>query len=279
MLKIFNYPGIKLQYCPLINSIINEAKDVDTFVEPFCGTASVLINLSKDFKKKVVNDLSPDIIRILKSFRDGNYEQLVKMYNDIASEFGNIKDSKEAYYNFRNVYNSRYYNNNKCIEKGFFLHIASRAAINSLFRVGPNGFNQSYGRRGNLIKMTKQEFDEIQKILLDTIFYTESYNNIIDIYDDKNVLFFLDPPYVDRKIKGSYKDENLFDQNKFLNIIGKAKGKIIYTDIYDETILERLEFISGYKWNYQIFVNKQNISPGKNKETKIDYRETIYYNF
>ena len=53
MLKIFNYPGIKLQYCPLINSIINEAKDVDTFVEPFCGTASVLINLSRILKRKL----------------------------------------------------------------------------------------------------------------------------------------------------------------------------------------------------------------------------------
>ena len=232
-IRTINYPGIKLQYCDIINSIINKAENVDTYVEPFCGSASILLYLNKSFDKKIINDLSQDIIRILKSFRDGTYEQLVKMYEDIANEFGNIKDNKEAYYNFRNTYNSRYYNKDKSIEKGFFLYICSRAAINSLFRVGPNGFNQSFGRRGNTLKLSEQEFNYVKNILLDTIFYNDSYDKILEIYDDTNVLYFLDPPYVDRKVQGSYINENLFNQDKFLNIIGNLKGKVVYTDIYD----------------------------------------------
>lgn len=272
--QILNYPGIKLKYCDQINEKINQLQEIDVFVEPFCGTTSVTLNLDRDFKRKVINDLSRDIIRVIKSFRDGSFKELADMYADVANNIGDIKKSKEAYYKFRDEGNKKYYGKDT-IEEGFFLHMASRAAINSLFRVGPNGFNSSYGARGNVMLITEKEFVEIQTILKDCIFYNQDYVDMLDIYDDTNVLFFLDPPYVDRKVQGSYKDEDKFNQDKFLTRIKNLKGKVIYTDVPSDYIIDFL----GSGWNSEVFVNKKNISPGKNKDKKIDYKEAIYCNF
>ncbi len=273
-IRIFNYPGCKIKYVDKINELIDKAEGTEVFVEPFCGTASVTLNLTRDFKRKVINDLSRDVIRIIKSFRDGSYDMLSGMYDKVAEVCGNIKTDKDAYYNFRDTYNALHYNKNTVTE-GFFLYMASRAAINSLFRVGPNGFNQSYGARANTMTMTKDEFDKVQTILKDCVFYNQGYADLLDIYDDTNVLFFLDPPYVDRKVQGSYKDENLFNQDTFLSKVKALKGKVIYTDVYSDYIIEQL----GEGWKYEIFVDKKNVSPGRNKEDKIDYQEAIYYNF
>lgn len=273
-IRIFNYPGCKIKYIDTINKLVSQAEGVEVFVEPFCGTVSVTLNLEKDFRRKVINDLSRDVMRIIKSFRDGIYSDLVEIYASVANEFGNIKEDKEAYYKFRDTYNERCYNKDMLME-GFFLYMASRAAINSLFRVGPRGFNQSYGARANTLTMTEEEFNRVQAILKECIFYNTGYTEILDIYDDENVLFFLDPPYVDRKIQGSYKDENLFNQDTFLSKVKNLKGKVIYTDVYSDYIVEQL----GTSWKYDIFVDKKNVSPGRNKEDKIDYQEAIYYNF
>lgn len=271
--RLLNYPGCKIIHLEAINEIIDLVKDVDTYIEPFCGTASVLLNLKKDFERKIINDLSIDIIRVIKSYRDGEYSQILDMYDAIDKEFGVIKGNKENFYNWRNTYNERYYRTNT-IEEGFYLSIVSRAAINSMFRVGPSGFNQSYGDRTNKLAITEDIFNNIKNILLNTVIYNENYKKILEIYDAENVLFFLDPPYEERKVKGSYKSENIFSQKDFINNIKILKGKIIYTDIFNQDIMDKL----GEGWNYKLLKAKRTIAPNKDRNN-VSYQEAIYYNF
>jgi len=271
--RLFNYPGCKIKFVDQINSIIDRS-DASNYYELFCGTATVRLNLTNNFERYYLNDLSKEVIRIIKSFRDGAYEQLAEMYVLISDEFGDIQHSKEAYYNFRDKYNERYFNSDTLYE-GFYLYIVSRASINSLFRVGPSGFNQSFGNRGGKLNLTEEDFGIVKAKLNNTTISMEDYFSIMksQLSSDEN-LFFLDPPYSDRKIKGSYKDEDAFDGDLFLERIRDAKANIVYTDILNDRIIDALP-----GWKYEVMSEKKNVSPGRNVGDRVDFSEAIYYNF
>lgn len=270
-MRIFNYPGCKISYSDFINSKISEIENVNTFVEPFCGTASISLNLNRKFNDIIINDNSKSVIRIIKSFRDGSFNQLFSMYKEIENNFGNIRESKEAYYNFRNSYNKKYFNTDT-IEEGFFLYIVSKATINSLFRIGPNGFNNSFGNRGNKISLSEYDFNEIKYKLLSYEILNTDYLEIIKKYDSINTLFFLDPPYVERMIQGSYETEKSFDKNKFIDVINNIKGKIIYTDVYSDLLMNKL----NDKFTFEQLRDKKTIRPGKTDKSITNYIEGIF---
>lgn len=270
--QLFNYPGNKIKYCQQINRLVRNSGVSKLFVEPFCGTASVMLNLDMDFEKYVINDHSREVVTIINAFKQCNYSDLEDMYEEVEAKYGSIKADKEAYYNFRNEYNSKWFNTGT-IEEGLFLYIASRAAINSLFRIGPSGFNQSYGRRGDRLTMTQQDFEEIKKKLKISTVLNTDYKEVISEFDSKDTLFFVDPPYYERKIKGSYKDEEIFNQDDYLEILLVSEAKIIYTDVLSEYIQDKLG------WNYEIINSRKNVSPGNNKGEGTDFTEVIYYNF
>lgn len=279
MIRIFNYPGCKANFIQQLDPLVSRAANLgcSSYVEPFCGTASVLINCAGRtdfgvpmFQRLHASDLSREVLTILSAFRDGEYEALVRMYDSIRLEFGSIRE-KEAYYAFRDEYNRRYFGSGT-VEEGFFLHVAARAAINSMFRVGPNGFNQASGLRGDSIALTPSEFAAVKHTLSRTDLARMDYMKRFSELDSDDTLWFLDPPYELRPVQGSYHGESEFSGNDFISAVKSLRGRVIYTDVYSEDILRATGF------NYSTLGAKKNISPGRNTGAH-DYIEAVYYNF
>ena len=141
-----------------------------------------------------------------------------------------------------------------------------------MFRIGPNGFNQASGLRGDSIALTQGEFGLVKSILTRADLRNADYRERFETLDSNETVWFLDPPYELRPVQGSYEGEDKFSSNEFLDAVSSLKGKIIYTDVYSEDIVNA----TGFK--HSILSAKKNISPGRNQGSH-DYLEAVYYNF
>ncbi len=233
-MKILELPIVNEKLYINVNEIIGKTPAAKTFVEPFCGSTSMFLNLSHRFKKVIANDVSKDVIRIFKSLRDTTHAQLIEMRDAVMSEFGNISNNVDSMNFFVKSCEAKY-GSDKMIERGLFLYIAS---------------NQNIMNEANL--------KAAQSRLLDTIFYSENFDMMINIYDDNDVIFFFNPPYIINK--------GIFDYENFIKSFGRIKGKIIYVDVYDKNTLKALKNATGKKWKHVDIDHA-------------DYKESVYYNF
>ena len=105
-------------------------KDIDTFVDLFCGSAIVSMNTKAN--KYILNEIDVYLINLYKLFMDKNSEDIISHIENRIEEFelpkertrrcayqgdlNNIEKYKKAYMKFRN-----YYNNNKMRKEHFIL--------------------------------------------------------------------------------------------------------------------------------------------------------------
>lgn len=268
-IRFSRYAGSKLHFIERFNTITS-GLDCTTYVEPFFGSGAVFFNLTKEYDKYVINDVNPHVINAVMSFKNGTYEQYEAVLQLVARDFGNIRESKESYYNFRNWFNEKYFGkNNDVITEGFMFHMLMNSCINSLVRIGPNGFNQSYGNR--LFVVDRKTFVELNERLNKNVVITsKNYTDVIKEHDSSRTLFFLDPPYFVRNEVGYHKTYAENDLNEFISLIKPLTGKIVYTDIACD-----LHDLLG--WNMYNTKVLSNISPLRRAET--GNQEVFFSNF
>jgi DNA adenine methylase len=269
MNRFSRYAGSKMHLVERFNSITKDLQK-KIYVEPFFGSGAIFFNLDAEYDLYVINDINEHVINSVRAFREGTYVEYVKEKDRVFAEFGDIRNDKAAYYNFRNAFNERHLGK-KTVTEGFQLHFLMNACINSMLRFGPNGMNQSYGNR--FFFMKDGEFDVIKSRLTKNVVITsEDYRTVIDRYDSADTLMFLDPPYFVRPEVGystSITENGLLD---FLEFIKSLKGSVVYTDIscsiHDGSL-------AG--WNKEDTKMLANISPQRRTET--ENQEVFYSNF
>jgi len=262
MIKLFNYAGTKVNFINKINPEINNSNK-KIYVEPFAGSGAVFFNLEKEFDAYILNDLDRNVICIFNAFKLGTYNQLLECKEYISNSFGDIKTDKEAYYNFRNSFNITHWKKNT-VKEGFYLYILYNSCINSMARFGPNGFNQSFGKRGP--KMTEEEFNTINLKLQKTTIYNIDFFELIGNIDLNECLLFLDPPYIEREV--SYKTISSDFFNRFIEFCKNTKNDILYTD----TDHFFLDFEKIY-----LRESMRNISPNRKEEFTVP--EIMFKNY
>lgn len=102
----FKYSGTKLQFVDQINGIYkNLFFSLDTsnliYIEPYAGSASVFFNLTSEFKSYIISDIDRNVIQILKSLKENSYDTYWKICEEVKTQFGDIRNSKESYYSSR----------------------------------------------------------------------------------------------------------------------------------------------------------------------------------
>jgi len=223
-IRFFRYSGAKLKYTEKINKFIN-LFDNEIYAEPFIGSGAILFNLDKEFDKYIINDIDRNIIQMYKVFKDIDYKDYIDSIKFIFDKFGDIKTSKESYYNFRNWFNENYYLT-ETLEEGVYLHFLTNSCINSFLRFGPNGMNQSYGNR--FYQISESSFNKIQGILKKSEIYCSPYTEIISKFP--KALYFFDPPYFSQASSYAKFSEN--DLETFL--VNIKSLDYIYTDILND---------------------------------------------
>lgn len=232
-IRFLRYQGSKFS---LLDDIIDFIDyNYKIFIEPFVGSGAVFLNIKDKFDRYVINDINEYIMVIWKALELYEYDDYINARNKIFNKFGNIKENKQSYYDFREWYNENFHFTNKK-EKGLYLFFLANSCINSMLRFGPNGMNQSYGNR--LYNIEKDTLIEFNKKLNKLNMFCKDYKEILsdDISDS---LIFLDPPYYQRMT--SYSSN--FNEKDFIELLSKIKklqdkNKILLTHIFDERINE-----------------------------------------
>jgi DNA adenine methylase len=268
MIKMMKYAGCKDKFLHLINPEINRTQ-CKTYIEPFCGSAAVFFNLEKEFDSYFVNDLDSNVIRILKSFSECEYSDIVDAQESVNTRFGDIRESKEAYYNFRNTFNAKLWKSDTTLE-GICLWILYNSCLNSLSRFGPNGFNQSFGHRNGCKSMNESVFAQIKSKLNRAVITNMDFFKFIEthsvIFDRPETLMFLDPPYIKRP--AGYKTITDEFYIRFIDFLKNTECKILYTDIdHDDLDWAKITLRD----------QMQNRSP--NRKSEYTDREIMFYNF
>lgn len=256
MNKFFRYSGAKDKFLSTINQHIITDKDI--YCEPFIGSGAVLFNLNKQFDKYYINDIDRNIIRIYRTFKNITYKDYIDTVNSVFEQFGRFTDdrryiskesgenAKQNYYNFRNWFNKNHWQTNTELE-GIYLHMLANSCINSMLRFGPNGMNQGFGSRFQLLD--EITFNNIKSVLSRTEIYNGSYKDLLKL----DAFFFFDPPYASQA--SSYTGFSFDDQQEFLELI-KDK-EYLYTDILND--------INSTLENRLILREMVSTAPGTNK--------------
>lgn len=270
MNRFSRYAGNKLHFTDMFNEI-TEPLNKKIYVEPFFGSGAIFFNLNKEYDLYVINDLNKHVMNTVAAFKNSDYETYKNLYDKMFAQFGDIKNNKQSYYDFRNWFNAEYFSKNTdLITEGILFHFLMNACINSLIRIGPNGFNQSYGNR--FLFLEKSEFDAIQKRLnRNVVILSEDYKDVISKYDSEDTLLFLDPPYFLRNEVGYEKTYSESDLISFIDKIKTLKSSIVYTDIPCH-LHDKLK-----DWHREDTKTLISISP--NRDSELANQEVFYSNF
>ena len=199
-------------------------KEINTYYEPFVGSASVLFQLlNSDIKVNnyICSDINQDLINLWNCIINNPY-YLINEYKTMWNELNSIEDiekRKEYYYIVRNRFN-------KNREPKDFMFL-SRTCVNGLIRFNSKGeFNTPFhfSRPGidpiKLEKIINQWSELLNKN--NVIFICQDYTNINSQLGD---LIYLDPPYANTK--GMYYGQINYEQ--FWNYLRKQKGNYIFS--------------------------------------------------
>lgn len=231
-----NYTGGKYRLLPQFENLF--PKDIDTFVDFFCGGGNVAIN--SNAKKIIAIDKETNLIKILELFKNHDYmdivnklDSIIEKYNlsntykngyefygqDSSSGLGNY--NKKYYLNLRNDYNHM----KDSEEKDFIFLTLVIFAFNHQIRFNSKGeFNMPVGKRDFNSSIRKNLLDFCGKLVVKNIsFVNTDYKNFeIDSLTEKDFCYF-DPPYY--LGDASYNENDGWNENKekeLLNYLNKV---------------------------------------------------------
>ncbi|WP_228442408.1 DNA adenine methylase [Natrarchaeobaculum sulfurireducens] len=215
----FPYPGSKGQ---LAGWIINHLPDHHCYVEPFGGSAAVLLQKPAS-TVEVVNDRDSDIVHFYQVLRDRETELLDWLK---ATPFRRDLHRKYAHQYFAG------YRPDDDVERAgrwFYLRNTQFAQKYTCF----SGFRLSQAR--NHARTYQKRVDKLRLVadrLRDVQVANRDYADLVDRTDAADTCYYFDPPYVDVG-DDLYSHEDAFDHAQFTDILESTEGDWIvsYTDL------------------------------------------------
>lgn len=203
-----NYTGGKFKLLPQFDSIF--PKEIDTFVDFFCGGANVAVN--SNAKKIIAIDKETNLIRILELFKNYDYMEIVNKLDSIIEKY-NLSNTYKNGYEFYGEdsssglgkYNKQYYltlrkdyNSMKdSTERDFMFLTLVIYAFNHQIRFNSNGeYNMPVGKRDFNSSIRKNLLEFCRKLVVKNIsFVNTDYKKFeLDSLTSNDFCYF-DPPY------------------------------------------------------------------------------------
>jgi len=222
----------------------------DRYVEAFGGAGWVLFASDRHAKMEVFNDANGELI---------NLYRCVKFHPEaLQKELEWILMSREQFFDARDQ-NLKGLTDIQRAARYFILIKESFGTDLHSFRI--------YGRD---MKKTIEYLAEVSKRLNQAIIENLDFQQLINTYDRKGALFYLDPPYFEAE--KYYPDRfNPDDHKRLRAVLGRIKGKFVLS--YNDCS----EIRELYK-NYNILgVERQDNLVCKNESRR--YKEVIIKNF
>ncbi|QPJ61712.1 MAG: DNA adenine methylase [Candidatus Nitronauta litoralis] len=225
MKSFFGWVGGKSQLAP---KIVKEFPKHHTYVEVFGGAGWVLFQKDQaQSKVEVYNDINGDLVNLM---------TVAKHRPSALSE------------SMRNLLFSRQMMK-RCLEPGDHLGEVDRAS-RFLYLI-KNSFGAKLGAGWAMSRkspprtlingeLVQQVSERLKKVYIDH----QGFGKLIPLWDSKQTLFYLDPPYSGDLGKHYQHQMALEDHEKLRRILGKAKGKWILS--YDASPAIR-KLYKGYR--------------------------------
>lgn len=233
------WPGGKAKHFDKIKQFL--PKDMKIFIEPFCGGASVGLNIIQQQLARIVyfNDLNTDLINFWKNINNINIEKISQI------SYPNVKTIEELQQKLKEL-------NFNDSEK-FLINNALTFNGNAWGTYTDLRLKQNFN--GNKIKKVLAIQNLLNNFYLSNetsyYFYNQDYKNIINLFgNDKDIVWYLDPPYFYNKGKPYQHSKINFQELK--TYLLKIKGRWILS-IDNSLVIKELfqEFnIYQFEWFY-----------------------------
>jgi DNA adenine methylase len=222
------WPGNKFSLLPEILPLI-ESTSFKNYHEPFVGSASVFLNLSK----------------VQNAYLSDANENLVNFYLQVQRNLGKlILKIKEKKNNERFFYKERATTYRGKIDKAAQFYYLNRTCYNGIYRVNSKGeFNVPYGRRTELVVADEDNLLMLRERLHNVEITAQDF-----IKAGKNIksgdLVYFDPPYSAKTNSKNFLmyNETLFSWNDQVRLKNFCKQlidkdvKIIINNLYNEEV-------------------------------------------
>lgn len=182
---LFPYFGGKFY---LVNKLVSLFPQHKMYVEPFCGSAVILLNKKPSFVE-VINDKDDDIINL---FNVVKYKM-----EEFYEQFRYTFTARTTFYRLADTDPSKLTD----VERAFRFFYLQKHAINGIPK-RRNFKTSRQSKQGITYKKLKCVLNVIYERIKDVKIENTDYKEIFRCYDAHNNFFYLDPPYQENTSSG-----------------------------------------------------------------------------
>ena len=241
-----------------------------TYVEVFGGAAHILFKKEKS-AIEIYNDLDEGLVNFFEILR--NEEKAKKLISKLKLTPYSRKEHEKCLETWNKTENK--------IEKARRWYVSLMQSFSGQF-AGSWAYSKSTSRRGMSSNVSKwlryiderilKSIERLRTIQIENL----DFRKIISKYDNKDTLFYLDPPYVHntRVDTNSYDNEMTNEDHRdLMKILENLEGKFVLSG-YDNPIYNEANFNKKTIGEYS---KRARVTSEKNKRTKGE--EIIWFNF
>jgi len=199
----------------LVNTLLPLFPSHKGYVEVFGGSAVVLLN-KKPSKWEVLNDFDGNLVNFWKVVQQDKDEFIQAFEYEVVS--------RERFNEYKEKYKTGTYKDEIDRAKVFYYIVKSGFGGDMMYPVFGTAKDRNRLRLEQIEQDINDAYMRIQKVTIEN----RSFEKIIQTYDSKDTLFFLDPPY--RKTKqyktGAFTDEHY---KTLRDLLAESKGDWLVT--------------------------------------------------
>lgn len=248
----FNYIGGKTKLMPILMELF--PKNINTFVEPFCGGYNVGINV--DAKKIIEIDINSYLIGLISFIKQTDNNILLSSINDLISKYDLSLDNEAGYKKLRDDYNV---NKNPlelfvliCFCFNHQIRFNNKFLFNTPFGKQRSSYNKTIEK--NLIEFSNKVKQQ-NVTFIEGDFLNFDYESL-----GKDDFVYCDPPYF--ITTGSYNDGTrgfgdwtIECENRLLKLLDKLNDKGVKFALSNVFIHKGLKNDLLIEWSKKYIVN------------------------
>lgn len=226
----FGRPGGKSK---TIDFILNQLPTRTTFVDVFGGSGVILLNRPLS-KNEVFNDINSGIVSVYRCLRDP--VKLAKLTDWIDNTIHSYEDWVTCKETWQDTADD--------VERaGRWLYLVTYSFAYQGRAYGfTRGNNNFSGKLVNKIPVFSHVHARFKNVNVENL----DWKNLMDKYDSKDTVFYLDPPYPDSDMKACYgKDHMSWDKHReMIEYIRQVKGFVALSG-YQNQLYDSQDFWTG----------------------------------